>query len=213
VSRTRGAGTPGQLPAGLWPAVIIGASVIGGLAATALGGASILSALIVAILVGAAIALATRLWLRGPAQHSAPDHPSRSRPGTDEKHGPDGAVQMMKLPAPAAPGRSWWEKTGPAPRSTRKARPAPALSSYLSSAVIAQCPLCGSFAINADERPAEWAFGCRLCGHGWAWRPGAPWPAIEVRPALRDGRYRPPLSPGSQTKRSGSPGRADNGGD
>jgi hypothetical protein len=225
MSRAGTAIKPGRFPAWLWSAVIIGVSVIGGLAAAVLGGASVLSALIISILIGGVIAVAAHFGPRGAPQRDAAvpergwgDRHGSQVPGrgdyaseggkisgddgrldswetsgrTDENGGPDGAVRMMRLPTPATPEPSWWDKTGPVRESQSKARPAPSLSSYMSSAVIAQCPHCGSFAIDADERPADWAFGCRACGHRWAWRPGTQWPAVEVRPGLRDERRRPP---------------------
>jgi hypothetical protein len=215
----------GRLPAWRWSAVIIGASVIGGVAAVALGGASVLSALIISILIGGVIAVATHFGLRSAVQRDAAvrergwgdghgsqvpgrgDHinqsgqisadddrldPLGASGRTEENGGPYGAVRMMGLPTLATPEPSWWDKTGPVRKSQSKARPAPPLSSYMSSAVIAQCPRCGSFAIDADGRPADWAFGCRACGHRWAWRPGTQWPTVEVRPGLRDERRRPP---------------------
>jgi hypothetical protein len=222
MSRAGTAIVHGRWPTWLWSAVIIGASVIGGLAAAALGGASILTALIISILIGGVIAVAAHFRLRSAAQRDAtvpdrgwgdrhgsqvPDRggqggqisrdddrpdPWRSSGRTEENGGPHGAVRIMDLPAPAAPGPSWWDKTGPVQESRSKGRPAPPLSSYMSSAVIAQCPRCGSFAIDAAERAADWAFGCRACGHRWAWCPGTPWPAIEVRPRLRRERRGPP---------------------
>lgn len=225
MSRTRTAIVPGRLLDWLWPAVIIGASVIGGLVAAAVGGASVLNALIISILIGGVIAVAVHYGLRGTAQHDAavPERAWGARHGSqapgrgdhvsqggqisgdddrldpwqasgraEEDGGPYGAVQMMRLPPPATAEPSWWDQTGPVHESQSKTRPAPPLSSYMSSAVIAQCPRCGSFAIDADERPADWAFGCRACSHRWAWRPGTQWPAVEVRPGRRGGRRRPP---------------------
>jgi hypothetical protein len=59
------------------------------------------------------------------------------------------------------------------------------LSDFLDQALIAQCPRCGSFRVGADNRAAEWLFGCEECGQRWTWQPGSPWPAVQVRPNAR----------------------------
>jgi hypothetical protein len=52
----------------------------------------------------------------------------------------------------------------------------------LAEAVIAQCPQCGSFGMDEDLRAGIWQFTCHECSHEWSWRPGTPWPTVQVRP-------------------------------
>jgi len=217
MSRARRASSSRQAPGAVWWAVIIVSSVIGGLAAAALSGVSVLGALTVSILIGAAVALVVQFGFPGTAQRAVVieqaggDRQSRpsdrvGQPGGEDgsalvppatdpdpagKRGSDGVVRVIDLPPPAAPGPSWWEKTGSVAEIPAETRAAAPLSSYLNSVIIAQCPRCGSFAIDAIEGPTEWAFRCHACRHTWTWRPGASWPAIEVRPRLRGGG-RPP---------------------
>jgi hypothetical protein len=91
------------------------------------------------------------------------------------------------LPGPSSP--AWWQgqgSAGPAPRGARSTGPRSVpLSEFLDQALIAQCPRCGSFRVGADNRPAEWHFGCEECGARWTWQPGSPWPAVQVRPNAR----------------------------
>jgi hypothetical protein len=86
---------------------------------------------------------------------------------------------------------AWWQgqgqgSAGPARRGARSTGPRSVpLSEFLDQALIAQCPRCGSFRVGADNRPAEWHFGCEECGARWTWQPGSPWPAVQVRPNAR----------------------------
>jgi hypothetical protein len=105
----------------------------------------------------------------------------------------DGVVRVMPLAPQAPAGAEWWQQAGtPVARHTRTEREAaPPLSSYLDSALVVQCPRCGSFLADVRQGPAEWSFGCQECGNKWAWHPGTPWPPVTVRPRLR-GENRPP---------------------
>jgi hypothetical protein len=96
---------------------------------------------------------------------------------------------VVRLVQPDSAGGAWWEAHAPASPATRAAQsPGPGkvdLSQFLDQAVIAQCPNCGSFRIDVDNRAAKWLFGCRECRKRWAWEPGNPWPPIQVRPDAR----------------------------
>lgn len=95
----------------------------------------------------------------------------------------------------AQPGpRDWWQQPAAAPptsSSAGRSAPAPDLSTYLGSAVIAQCPRCGAFDLDIAHDRDPWAFHCRACEATWAWRPGMPWPEVRVVPRLRR-ETRPP---------------------
>ncbi len=119
---------------------------------------------------------------------------------------PGGAVlgaDPVEPPAPASGNRAWWDQPGAAPaasafpaddrvpRYTRLAAAGVAESG--GQAQIAQCPRCGSFRVDADTQAAPpWHFACHECGRGWTWRPGIPWPSVQVRPNVR----RPAEKPG-----------------
>ena len=215
--------TSGSNPAATWAwsAVIVAASITGGLLAAAVGHVDWVTALGVSAVIGGGVALlAVPLgWAAqvppslppGPAQrapgregspgavggppgqiHRRPDPPGRAlEPG--KRAGPDGVVRVMPLAVEAPAGAEWWQKTG-APVARHKGterETAPPLSSYLDSAIVVQCPRCGSFRADVRQGPAEWSFGCQECANKWAWHPGTPWPSIAVRPRLR-GEDRPP---------------------
>jgi hypothetical protein len=201
--------------------VIVAASITGGLLAAAVGSASWVTALGVSAVIGAGVAvLAVPLgWSAQVSSSASPGHEHRApgppgppgaigvqpgrvqrqdRPGGDPAPenvtGPEGVVRVMPLAgqAPAA-GAAWWQQTGTPTAQHKPAQrePAAPLSSYLDSAVVVQCPRCGSFLVDVREGSAEWNFGCQECGNSWTWRPGTPWPAVAVRPRLR-GETRPP---------------------
>ena len=128
----------------------------------------------------------------GPAEPAGtPNRTGLSPPGEDPAWGPDGLVQVMELPGGTSTGRSWWEKPAVTAGTPGAAPPPAPLSSYLDSAVVAQCPRCGSFGLEVRQGKAEWVFRCDACQHVWAWHPGVAWPAVEVRPRRR-GAHRPP---------------------
>jgi hypothetical protein len=104
-----------------------------------------------------------------------------------------GVVRLIQQPPPA--GSAWWEEHQAGTPDRRAARPAPprqvALSQFLDQTLIAQCPNCGAFRIDVDNRAPEWLFRCLECGQRWTWQPGQPWPPIEVRPNARGRTDRP----------------------
>jgi hypothetical protein len=152
-----------------------------------------------------------------PGRPSQPSQPSRAdqggpvpgpgpAPGAEHDAGQaeHGTVQYEQFDSvqPALvrvlqqPGsRPWWEDDRPAGAAGRRGRAAAPravdLSKYLDQALIAQCPHCGSFRIDVDNRAAVWGFRCQECRQEWGWQPGTPWPAIHVRPNARR-RSQPP---------------------
>lgn len=110
--------------------------------------------------------------------------------GEPGQRGPHSALRLMQEPPASADSAPWWRKgvTSPAPDAEHRA--APPLSSYLDNALIAQCPRCGWFGIDAEQDQAEWGFRCQACNYRWTWRPGTAWPPVMVRPRLREGRHR-----------------------
>lgn len=203
-----------------WSLVIVAASVTGGLLAAAVGSASWVTALGVSVVIGAGVALlAVPLGWSAQASSDVPSSEERRSPGweappgavggpprrvqrepwpgatpaPEAAAGSDGVVRVMPLAAGAPAGAQWWKKTGTpvSQHNTAERETAAPLSSYLDSALVVQCPRCGSFEVDVRESPAEWGFGCKECGNRWAWHPGIPWPSVEVKPRLR-GENRPP---------------------
>jgi len=135
-------------------------------------------------------ALATPTIPVAPAQAPAPAPASAPA---------ETVVQLL----PAQPGRGharpgadqdWWNAargTPPPPSSEAQRRPAPELSSYLGSTLIAQCPRCGAFRLDFRRARSGWDFRCESCGHVWTWLPGSPWPLVRVAPKRRT-QARPP---------------------
>jgi len=91
--------------------------------------------------------------------------------------------------------KSWWDAAQgappPPPSSDAQREPAPDLSSYLGSTLIAQCPRCGAFRLDFRRARSGWDFRCESCGHVWSWQPGSPWPLVRVAPRRRN-QSRPP---------------------
>jgi rubredoxin len=83
----------------------------------------------------------------------------------------------------------WWDAAQgaapPAPSPAAQRAPAPDLSSYLDSTIIAQCPNCGAFRLDFRRARNGWDFRCESCRYIWSWQPGTPWPPVRVAPALR----------------------------
>jgi predicted RNA-binding Zn-ribbon protein involved in translation (DUF1610 family) len=99
-------------------------------------------------------------------------------------------VQLQPIASPTATDASWWEKAdGPPALSSQEVLvvPAPELASYLASALIAQCPNCGAFGLEASRLQAGdgWDFRCESCDFHWPWQPGKPWPPVGIRPGRR----------------------------
>jgi hypothetical protein len=125
--------------------------------------------------------------------------PEHAGPGITERT--ESVVEVIPFSSrrdadrPPQPGaKDWWQQPAgpPSPqRSGSRPAPAPDLSTYLNSAVIAQCPRCGAFDLDIDHNRDPWAFHCRACDNTWAWRPGTPWPEVRVAPRLRR-ESRPP---------------------
>ena len=204
-----GRGSQGGPPQLLWALLVIAAALIGGLAAAALVHTSLVITVIVGVVTGG-VAVAV---FRSPARHgerpapSGPAAPSgpvtasaaaaapapapapASAPGSAET-----VVQLLPLPPtpgqdhsrPAAP--AWWDAAqgGPPPPSPAAQRaPAPALSTYLASTFIAQCPRCGAFRLDIRGAGCGWDFRCESCDYLWTWQPGTPWPPVRVMPGRR----------------------------
>jgi hypothetical protein len=160
----------------------------------------------------------------GPAAgpSAAGPAPGPAGPVTDpaDRPGPSSAVRLMQ-PSPVSGDAPWWEKSAALPVVAAEPGAAPPLSSYLDSALIAQCPRCGWFGIDAQQglaqqgsahqgsahpesaqqesahqESAPWRFECQACQNRWTWRPGTAWPPVEVRPRLRH-QHRAPPGPGS----------------
>lgn len=106
-----------------------------------------------------------------------------------------GVVRVVQSQPGGNSGGGWWEGHATARPSGRGASPAAPrkvdLTQFLDQALIAQCPRCGSFRVDVDNRASEWLFRCQECGQGWPWEPGTPWPAIQVRPEVRGRPNRP----------------------
>jgi hypothetical protein len=182
----------------------------GGLAAAAIAHESALFAAALSLLVAVAAAVALSFGLlddrrrRSGHQVSEPDgHQAGAVQPTAPMPVPGTPGEVARSMPPAEPVRpavvrvlqdpsapAWWQEqrpAGPARKGGRAAagpRAVP-LSEFLDQALIAQCPRCGSFRVGADNRAAEWLFGCEECGQRWTWQPGSPWPAVQVRPNAR----------------------------
>jgi hypothetical protein len=102
-------------------------------------------------------------------------------------------VEMLPLPPPPGEGprpagAPWWDPAPgapPRPSAGAKRVPAPDLTTYLASTLIAQCPRCGAFRLDIRQAGDAWDFRCEDCEHAWAWRPGTAWPPVRVTPGLR----------------------------
>ena len=119
---------------------------------------------------------------RGPAQEPTGiegprgQSPGGRRPDPSIRPAPD-QVAVVRLMEPQEPvTKSWWnhgEPTSAAGAAAAAEAPVtPDLSSYLDSALVAQCPNCGSFRMDTDQTAPEWRFRCQECQQIWAWRPG-----------------------------------------
>ena len=80
---------------------------------------------------------------------------------------PEPPVRVLQ--DPAKPGKTQWVR----------------VSDFVGKAIIAQCPHCADFRINASPRAPLWWFACQACGLEWSWEPGTPWPEVHVRPEER----------------------------
>jgi rubredoxin len=205
-----GHGRPGSSPQLLWAVPVLVAALIGGLAAAALVHVSLAVAVPVSVAIGAVAVLAAARWPGKPV--SDPDQPEgQARPAGSHRTPPRGAAPVSPVPAmavspkgqgtpsdtvvqllPVSPGREaeapWWDAAqGGPPASSAAARraPAPDLSSYLASTIIAQCPNCGAFRLDFRRARHGWDFRCESCRYTWTWRPDTPWPPVRVAPGRR----------------------------
>jgi hypothetical protein len=189
---------------GIWIAGFVVASVVGGLAAAALTHLSTAVAVLAALVVAGVAAVALQA---GVLDDRRPD-------GRRARHGGGGLVDQPDVPpetaangpdvAQGSPMEWPWPLEaadhGPLNAGGAQARPPvrvlqdPAvtnktrgmrLADFLGQAVIAQCPHCAGFRIDADTRSPHWRFACRACGWQWSWQPGTPWPEVHVRPEER----------------------------
>jgi len=134
---------------------------------------------------------------RYPGPVGSPSGPPPSVPEAAAKPVEPGLAMLMQ-PEPGSQARGgdgWWAGHMEArPRERSASRPGPQrvdLAQFLDQALIAQCPRCGAFRIDADNRATEWLFRCKECSQGWTWQPGTPWPAVQVRPEARGRTNRP----------------------
>jgi hypothetical protein len=197
-------GSPGGV---VWSLIIVAASVVGGLAAAAFVRLqSIWIAVAISAILGPVVAQAV-LYRRpglekergtrpGSASRSEsrPEVPSGRNRGHEQpapgRAAAEPAAVVQVLPAPAAPAADapWWvsaRATPPPGRSSAGPDATPDLSTYLASALIAQCPRCGAFKLDIRRAPAKWAFRCESCEHTWTWQPGTAWPQVRVAPRRR----------------------------
>jgi hypothetical protein len=213
-----GYGNHGPAPDGppqfLWSLLVIGAALIGGLAAATLAHTSLTIAVVVSVIAGVIAVFAVVRW-PGPHAELPPPRPPLPDPGQARPPGPqppearppgpafprddrraETLIQAIPLPSPQrensplqAAGTPWWEAGNnaapPRPSPAGQRAPAPDLSSYLASALIAQCPRCGAFGLDIRHFRSGWAFRCESCEYTWTWQPGTPWPPVRVMPRRR----------------------------
>jgi hypothetical protein len=183
------------------PAVILVVTILCGLAGALLASGFLHVNVFLSVVVidgGTALGAAIALLLTSARTVAAPirrdDPPPAWRPAPPQVAAPPTRQQPSHLALPLAggkpaSGRQWWTETNAtAPKrdgaTAISAAPAPPLSSYRAQdAMIAQCPRCGDFRIDAARHGSDYAFRCRneRCGNNWTWTPGTPWPAVVVR--------------------------------
>jgi hypothetical protein len=204
------------LPWVMWALLVILAALVGGLAAAAVVH---LSSRWVSVAIPAAIGVAVAVASRpeGPRQtgrqgagseRAEPSGPPPADVGRSRAGGPSGreivpgtnpaeppAVgQLLPISPASAADAPWWvaaQATPPQARQEASTVPAPDLSSYLGSALIAQCPRCGAFELDIRRGGARWTCRCEFCGHNWTWQPGTAWPQVRVSPRRRRQHARP----------------------
>jgi len=204
------------LPWVLWSMLIILAAVVGGLAAAAvIHLASRWVSVAIPAAIGLAVALASRqepprqasqqgggqggAELRGGSPADASRRRADTPPGREIDLGMDPAEppavgQLLPISPSSASEKPWWvaaQATPPQARHETSTVPAPDLSNYLASALIAQCPRCGAFELDIRRGAASWTCRCESCGHAWTWQPGTAWPQVRVSPRRRTQHARP----------------------
>lgn len=202
----------GGLEAVLWSLIIVAASVAGGLAAATLVDLpSIWIAVAIPAVIGSVIEAAVLYRRPGsagkpgngpetaePRSVPRPEVPSgrydaHFRGHQDPAPGPAAAesaamVQVLPVPSAASVETPWWAAARvmpPPERSNAGLVATPDLSTFLASALIAQCPRCGAFKLDIKRAPARWACRCESCEHTWTWQPGTAWPQVRVAPRRR----------------------------
>lgn len=195
--------TPVDQPSVWWSLLIVAAAVIGGLAAAGLRHVPLLLAVLVPVGVGGITVYALAKW---PAQQPAPPTPplpagpypceARPMPAPVSQAEAEDLVRLQPIVSRPATDGPWWQKAdGPSalPSQDVLLGPAPNVVGYLDSALIAQCPDCGAFGLEAKrmQAPNRWGFRCESCDFTWPWQLGTPWPPVRVRPWRRKQSRRP----------------------
>jgi hypothetical protein len=183
-----------------WVALVVLASVVGGLAAAAIdhGRVPVGIDVVISVVIGGLIALgAVRRLSAVAAVPASPSFAEQTGPGQSPQHGGGQArrpgelrdpVLVLPIAGQAGPSSPWWELAGkPQPGSAggRDVLRPHDLDRYQDAAFIAQCPKCGAFELDADQGGEAWKFHCCACDCRWSWRPGTAWPPVQVRPKLR----------------------------
>ncbi len=203
-SPRRPAGSDSDYPGNLaWTALVVLASIVGGLAAAAIdhGRIPVGIDVVISVVIGGVIAVGALRRLSSMAaaadssvfmQQSGPDRSRQHGGGQARRRGElRDPVLVLPIAGQAGPSSPWWELAGkPQPGSAGERdvlRPHD-LDRYQDAAFIAQCPKCGAFELDADQGSESWKFHCNACDCRWSWRPGTAWPPVQVRPKLRTAR-------------------------
>ncbi|HET7015353.1 MAG TPA: hypothetical protein VFI65_15650 [Streptosporangiaceae bacterium] len=187
----------------LWIALVVLASVVGGLAGAAIdhGRVPVSIDVVISVIIGGVTAfIALRRLMSLAVAAPSPGFGHQSGPDQSPQHGGGQArrpgelrdpVLVLPIAGQAGPSSPWWELAGkPRPGSAgeRDALRPHELDRYQDAAFIAQCPRCGAFELDADQDSQAWTFHCYACDCRWSWRPGTAWPPVQVRPKLRTKR-------------------------
>jgi hypothetical protein len=187
----------------LWALLVLVAALIGGLAAAELVHVSLVIAVPISVAAAGIAVLAAARWPGRPTDPQLPGsrplesrplerrlaetQPGPARPSSDGLSPAETVVQLL----PVSPETPWWDAAQaaqggpPAPGSQAQRVPAPDLSTYLASTIIAQCPNCGAFRLDFRRAGNGWDFRCESCGYTWTWQPGTAWPPVRVAPRRR----------------------------
>jgi len=189
---------PVEQPQAGWSLLIVAAAVIGGLAAAGLRHVSLLVAFLVPLAIGG---LTVYALARFPGQQPVPSlppgparHELRPVPAPVSEPETEDLVRLQPIGSRSATGAPWWQQadgSSAPPVQDVVVASACDVADYLGSALIAQCPRCGAFELEAMSAGSRWGFQCECCDFTWDWQPGTPWPPVQVRPGRRR-RSRPP---------------------
>ena len=190
-----------------WSALFLLSALVGGFAAADLAHVSTIRAAIVSVLIAAVVTLVVHYSLprsapndAGPVGHhtgprgvQGPKGQPPGRPGPVSSIRPaPGQVAVVRLMQQQEPvTKSWWnpgERKSAAGAAAASANPVTRILRATWTRAGRPGPNCGSFRMDTDQTAPEWRFRCQECQQIWAWRPGNPWPAIQVRPRLRKGQ-------------------------